>query len=265
VGLLDKHTRSSSSNSNLMASTASDPFLVVKEEVESSIKNAQALCTRWEQLFNDRKADKSEFEWTTSELRTNLKSIEWDLEDLSETVAIVKQTPDKFQLSAAEIKTREEFITRMTMVLKDMQNKTSEARVKAKKEEGNRESLVGSAKHSRYDKIQKGIQEENQDFINQQQQQQSMIMREQDTQLEEVHQAVTTLKQMGEQISDELDDHNDLLEEFQGEMTSTTDRLRGVMEKVDKTLAITRDAKQSCCICILIIIVFILMLVFITR
>ncbi len=36
-----------------------------------------------------------------------------------------------------------------------------------------------------------------------------MIMREQDQQLDEVGQAITTLKNMGEQISDELDTHNE--------------------------------------------------------
>lgn len=105
------------------------------------MKNAQALYARWEQLLNDKRADKAEFGWTTNELRTNLKSIGWDLEDLAETVSIVKATPAKFnvrlwmravskvfnwgpdimffpQLTEEEIRSREDFISRMTGIHK---------------------------------------------------------------------------------------------------------------------------------------------------
>ena len=40
-----------------------------------------------------------EYEWTTKELRSALKSIEWDLEDLAETVTVVESTPNKFRVS----------------------------------------------------------------------------------------------------------------------------------------------------------------------
>lgn len=56
-----------------------------------------------------------------------------------------------------------------------------------------------------------------------------------------------------------------MLEDMDQEMSSTGDRLKHVLQKVDKTLAITRDGKQSCCICMLIILVFVLMLIYITR
>lgn len=56
-----------------------------------------------------------------------------------------------------------------------------------------------------------------------------------------------------------------LLEDMDQEMNSTQDRLKAVISKVDKTLAISRDGKQSCCICLLIITVFILMMVYVTK
>jgi len=53
----------------------------------------------------------AEFEAVTNELRTGLKSIEWDLEDLDETITIVEQSPDRFKISMDQIRQRKQFIT----------------------------------------------------------------------------------------------------------------------------------------------------------
>jgi len=244
---------------------AADPFLVVKDEVAQSFKGVRALYQRWEELLGDRRADKEEFEWTTNELRTNLKSIGWDLEDLAETVSIVKADPQKFKLSLEEVKAREDFIQRHNTELKELLEKTSEARVKGQKTEKDKKSLMGKGKYSRYERLEQEIQDSNQGFIDDQQQSQTMIMREQDSQLEEVGQTIGNLRHMGEMINDELESQNDLLDEMDTEMNTTQERLLAVMRKVDKTLAISRDGKQSCCICLLIIIVLALMLVYLTK
>ena len=48
--------------------------------------------------------------WTTSELLSGLRSIEWDLQDLEDTVSIVKGNRLKFQLDDADVQAREDFI-----------------------------------------------------------------------------------------------------------------------------------------------------------
>ena len=95
--------------------------------------------------------------------------------------------------------------------------------------------MMGSSKYSRYEKLEKNIQDDNQGvltsqptmltmpcpvlvvgssylectgFIDDQQQTQSMIMQEQDQQLEEVGQTIGVLKQMGTMIGDELESQN---------------------------------------------------------
>ena len=168
------------------------------------------------------------------------------------------------------------------------------------------QSLMGKGKYSRYERLEQEIQDSNQGFIDDQQQSQTMIMREQDSQLEEVGQTIGNLRHMGEMINDELESQNEcvageatvhsgadhacnartrapphprhahhhpspttstasLLDEMDTEMNTTQERLLAVMRKVDKTLAISRDGKQSCCICLLIIIVLALMLVYLTK
>lgn len=75
-----------------------DPFFVVKEEVQKAIQTSQNLHDRWSELVsNPKSVSKEELEWTTSELRNSLRSIEWDLEDLEETVGIVEKKSKKVQ------------------------------------------------------------------------------------------------------------------------------------------------------------------------
>lgn len=60
-----------------------DPFFVVKEEVQKAVNTTQGLFQRWTELFQDPStAMREEINWTTNELRNNLWSIDWDLEDL---------------------------------------------------------------------------------------------------------------------------------------------------------------------------------------
>lgn len=59
-------------------------------EVQKTTETAKALFHRWNELVDDqRTSSKEEFDWTTNELRNSLRSIEWDLEDLEETINIL--------------------------------------------------------------------------------------------------------------------------------------------------------------------------------
>lgn len=53
---------------------------------------------------------KEELSWTSTELRNSLRSIEWDLEDLEETIIIVEKNPRKFRIDAGELASRHTFI-----------------------------------------------------------------------------------------------------------------------------------------------------------
>ncbi|XP_021401534.1 syntaxin-6 isoform X2 [Lonchura striata] len=73
-----------------------DPFFVVKGEVQKAVNTAQGLFQRWTELLQDPSiATREEIDWTTNELRNNLRSIEWDLEDLDETINILFLLPGR--------------------------------------------------------------------------------------------------------------------------------------------------------------------------
>ncbi|EDQ91699.1 uncharacterized protein MONBRDRAFT_22769 [Monosiga brevicollis MX1] len=208
------------------------------------MKKARALYQRWQQLFGDRSTDSEELEWTTKELRTSLKGIDWDLEDLAETVVIAEKEPEKFKLSHTELAARRQFIERSRRDVQEMVDGTNPAKIKAKRDASDKANLMGGSKYNRYEKLEREIQEDNQNFIDDQHQTQGMIMREQDTQLQEVGQTIGVLRQMGQMIGDELEDQNELLEDLDTEMTTTGDRLTNVLRKLDRTLSITKASPQ---------------------
>lgn len=59
-------------------------------EVQKAVQTARGLYQRWCELLEDPiTVSKEEYDWTTNELRNSLRSIEWDLEDLEETINIL--------------------------------------------------------------------------------------------------------------------------------------------------------------------------------
>lgn len=54
------------------------------------MNTARGLYQRWCELLQEGAAvGREELDWTTNELRNGLRSIEWDLEDLEETIDIL--------------------------------------------------------------------------------------------------------------------------------------------------------------------------------
>ena len=60
-------------------------------EVCKALNKTRGLYRRWLELQDDtaNSVSKDELEWTTTELRNALRSIEWDLEDLEDTIDIL--------------------------------------------------------------------------------------------------------------------------------------------------------------------------------
>ncbi|KAH1176382.1 hypothetical protein KIL84_021116 [Mauremys mutica] len=91
-----------------------DPFSAVRGEVQKAVNTARGLYERWCELLQETHVvSTEEFDWTTNELRNSLRSIEWDLEDLEETIDILlgpvepSQVQDRSQRADGETGLRE--------------------------------------------------------------------------------------------------------------------------------------------------------------
>lgn len=71
-----------------------DPFFVVKEEVLKALTKTRTLYERWRTGDDGAESRTSEEqEWTATELKNSLRSIEWDLEDLEDPIQVDPTSP----------------------------------------------------------------------------------------------------------------------------------------------------------------------------
>ncbi|XP_055603703.1 syntaxin-10 [Uranotaenia lowii] len=103
-----------------------DPFFVVKDEVFKALNKTRGLYLRWREL-NDALSGgtTAEADWTTTELKNSLRSIEWDLEDLEDTISIVEKNPSKFKIDNKELSSRRHFIDATRDEVKSMKDRMS--------------------------------------------------------------------------------------------------------------------------------------------
>ncbi|MEQ2299488.1 Syntaxin-6 [Ameca splendens] len=275
-----------------------DPFFVVKGEVEKAVHAAQSLHHRWSELLQEEGgASKEEVDWTTNELRNSLRSIEWDLEDLDETISIlhlmsnnhgvfppchiltffltvpegiVESNPKKFNLEAAELTKRKAFIISTRRTVKEMKEQMcSPAAAAASADRHNKRVLPSDTQgpiwqpgSNKYTPLDRQLQNANSQFIGEQQMQQQLIAEKQDDQLELVSGTIGVLKDMSERIGMELDEQAVMLDDFGHEMDNTQSRLDNVMKKLAKVSHMTSDRRQWCAIGVLLLILLVVVILF---
>jgi len=234
-----------------------DPFYVVKEEVQQSVSGITTLYERWQELLkNTNVAQNDEYKWTVNQLKTGIKSIEWDLQDLEETIGIVEGNRQRFKLDQAEVESRKKFIVETKSVIKRMKDELNSASSKGKVDNDQRQALMTSKDRprdipDRFSGLENAVQQDNDRYIGDQQQQQMHIMTQQDDHLNAISQTVGHLGAMGEQIHSELLQQNRILDEMDDKVERTSARLTGVLRKVNKLLESTSDRVQWCLIIVL--------------
>ncbi|XP_065917920.1 syntaxin-6-like [Dysidea avara] len=245
-----------------------DPFFVVKEEVSQSLKTAQTLYTQWSAQIEQPggSADNVQLQTTTTELKSCLKSIEWDLQDLGQTITIAENNQHKFRIDVGELEQRKQFVRNTTATVEKIRTHLNSDATKAKLEAHQRKTLLGSssrkAPQGRYRKLDDEMERSNQGFIEQQHNQQQTMMVKQDEQLEDVGQSVQTLKRMGVAIGDELDEQAVILEDFDRELEHTDSRLRTLTKRVELAIKKTSGRAQLCCIVILVLLLIVVVVLF---
>lgn len=241
-----------------------DPFSVVRGEVQKSLNTSRGLYQRWCELLQESNVSSAEeFDWTTNELRNSLRSIEWDLEDLEETINIVEANPKKFKITGPELSERKNFVEKTRGSLKEMRDHISSPRAQAFTERKNREALGVSrpAGSDHFSRLDEEMISGNSRYIEDQQAQQQLIIDEQDAELELVSGSIRVLKNMSGRIGDELDEQAVMLDDFSHEMDNTQTRMDSVLKRLAKVSHMTSDRRQWCAIVVLVVVLIILLIV----
>ncbi|KJE94620.1 syntaxin-6 [Capsaspora owczarzaki ATCC 30864] len=283
-----------------------DPFFLVKEDVQKAMRSSEALFKRWTELTQLQQTKPlsqsmlEELRWTTGELNQSLKAIDWDIEDLEETVGIVEANPAKFQIPQKELQERRAFITMTIKFVREMRTTMQQADAEAQRAQrrdlmapaptrggsgaapsaaagnglgGNGATPAGAAAalssngkqpaggYNRYAKLEASITQDNADYIRGEQARQQQLVAEQDVQIDMISSQLRTVKEMSTTIHNELDRQNDMLDTLGNDMDNTENRLTAALKKADKVLELSKDKKQTCCIVLLIIAIIVMMVV----
>lgn len=214
-------------------------------EIVKAIANNKTLFERWSQYQDPSSLpSKEDIDWTTSELRKGLRSIEWDLEDLEETVAIVEKNPKKFKIDEKEIKSRKAFIEQSKNEVKCMKEAILESKAKNKKMRPSSMELFNSSRTAKYTSLRNEVESPVRRLLDHTQQQQQELMVTQDEELEGIQTSVGTLKSMSKQIGNELDEQSVMLDDLGHDMDNTESKIDGALKKMAKVLHMSNDRRQ---------------------
>ncbi|XP_072930708.1 syntaxin-6 [Epargyreus clarus] len=258
--------------------TLEDPFYVVKDEVFKALNKTRGLYLRWQEISKAPTIPNSpEVEWTSTELRNALRSIEWDLEDLEDTISIVEKNSSKFKIDNKEICDRRSFIEATKQEVKVMKSKMSLNR--NRDNDGTaREPLLGeespmhfgntwtsTPKYSKYSKLANQTDSPNRfdaydsDIMSMQEK----MLISQDEQLHVISNSVGSLKTVSKQIGIELDEQAVMLDDLNTELENADSKLDSTIKKVAKLLRMNNDRRQWMAIGILIVILIVVLMLFI--
>ncbi|RZF32382.1 hypothetical protein LSTR_LSTR001846 [Laodelphax striatellus] len=262
--------------------TFEDPFFVVKEEVSKALNKTRGLYRRWVGLQEDIGANlsKDELEWTKTELRNALRSIEWDLEDLEDTIGIVEKNPSKFKIDNKELTSRKNFIEQTREEVKSMKETMNFSRGRDR-DRASRQPLLESGSsmspvravvggggggahgttkysklHNEMDSPQRAGGVVGAGGANQ-------LLQSHDDQLEHISRSLGTLKTVSHQIGSEIDEQAVMLDDFAAELENTDSKLDSTMKKVAKVLHMSNDRRQWLAIGILSGILLLVIVLFI--
>jgi len=233
----------------------SDPFYVVKGDVTQSVTGVVQLFEKWKELFDTTNtATNEEFRWTLNELRDGIKNIEWDLQDLEDTINVVEGNRIKFKLDEKEIESRKAFVATTNRHIQEIKETINSTRSKGKMENDERATLMPSGKHEKFVKLEQAIVQDNSEFIQDQENQQQVIMKKQDQNLDQLSNTVGTLKDISNTIGVELKEHEDLLGELGTKVDHVDSGLKGIIKRVDTLIEKSKDGTQWAIVIILVLV-----------
>lgn len=232
-----------------------DPYFVVRDEVNQAVRACATKLKEWQRVMQSPNSRASAARELTSELRSNVRSAEWDLEDLDESVSVVENNPARFGLTGIELENRKSFIREARLLLADMKSELEGPDVNDRLlAMENTNSVKINMSSSRYNNTY-----ENPSFHDGYQTQ-SQLIREQDDELEIVSGNVQTLKNMSRAIGDELDDQAVLLDSLGGEIDSASGRMQATLAKIQRVTRLSTDRRQWYAIGGLAFLIFIMLI-----
>ncbi|KAK3119840.1 hypothetical protein QOZ80_9AG0676130 [Eleusine coracana subsp. coracana] len=227
---------------------AQDPFYIVKDEIQDSIDKVQDTFNLWKQT--PEKA--GEYVHLTKELLTSCESIQWQVDELEKAISVAASNPAHYGLSEAEIRKRRSWTSAaLNQVLSLRRNV----------EAGTQKSVFGrSVNPSESSRSKQHTSQDNDEFIASESDQQTLLIKRQDEELDALSASVQRIGGVGLTIHEELVGQEKLLGELSLDMETTSNRLDFVQKRVAMVM---KKASLKGQIMIIAFLVFLFIILFI--
>ena len=176
------------------------------------------------------------------ELVAGCDSVAWQVDELSNAVAIAEKNPQRFKLSNPELSSRKQWIKETRAVIEKVRIATA-AEAEQAAASGYNDGRFGSPYAA-----------ENEEALQGEADNQSLLMRQQDEELEDLSGAVTRLGNIGLSISEELESQGNLIDEMGQETDSALARMRAASRKMEQVIK-KSGMRGQCCIIITLVII----------
>jgi len=220
-----------------------------------------------------------------SKIDSLLDSVELDLGDLKETIAIVETQRERFQISDEELASRREFIRSTTAKISTARDgglgagggsaaaaagggaaaasSSPAAETREMEVVNEREGLLGGPAKPKPGKSvrQQAAEAANEDAFDQHGQQMQLQIHEQDEVLDDLHGAVRRLKSMGGQMNEEISSQNRMISSLEGQIENVAGTM-GTLKRKMTEMAQDKDRGKYCAILFLsMLLIFLTMLI----
>ncbi|CAD7965477.1 unnamed protein product [Amoebophrya sp. A120] len=251
-----------------LMSQSSDPFYVAKEEIENGLKNVKRMCQGLRgnptATGGGSSSSSSSSAKIGNDILSEIKQLQYDLQDVETTIGIVEANPSKFKVDQRELKSRKDFLQKTDAALKELVVSTQSAirALEASSGAGSSSSNAHAVGKNRSDLISPlDRRREMDDFVQTGTQQQKQLVAKQDEQLNELSKCTERLNQTALVINTELNEQARMLTELDEDIDRETEKMNFVMRRLG-ILMKTSNSKQLWTILILFcVFMFLLMLV----
>ncbi|XP_062182424.1 syntaxin-61-like [Phragmites australis] len=230
---------------------AQDPFYIVRDEIQDSIDKVQDTFHQWKQTPENT----GEYVHLTKELLTSCESIQWQVDELERAISVAARDPTYYGLNEVEIGKRRSWTsTARNQVLSLRRN------VEAGKQKSGRSVNLSESSRSK-----QHISQDNDEFIASESDQQMLLIKRQDEELDALSASVQRIGGVGLTIHEELAGQEKLLGELSLDMETTSNRLDFVQKRVAMVMKKASLKGQIMIIAFLVVLFIILfVLVFLT-
>lgn len=222
--------------------SSQDPFISVRDDVKSSLEQANLLVDSYTRILRTSAADSEEVLQTLEDIDQILEEIDTDIVDLDESIKAISAQPEKYKISKQEIEKRRGFISSV---------KTQSQELKQRARPPSSNPFASEQDQAAGENLNEDEQAE--------EQYQAQVMAEQDTQLDSVFQTVGNLRSQAHTMGQELHEQSEILQEFENAVDKSSDRLKKGLADIGKFLRKNEERGGSCCIVLLIIVLIVLL------